>query len=70
MKRDSPSDEQSPLFLAEEREVKVGRRRNMEFIVKKEVLDLGVKAIGAVITDLDNRTMDPAYPAWREEAVS
>ena len=41
----------------------------MEFIVKKEVLDLGVKAIGAVITDLDNRTMDPAYPAWREEAV-
>lgn len=34
MKRDSPSDEQSPLFLAEEGEVKVGRRRNMASLIK------------------------------------
>lgn len=34
MKRDSPSDEQSPLFLAEAGEVKVGRRRDIASLIK------------------------------------
>ena len=41
----------------------------MEFIIEQEVLSLGVKAIGVVINGMDNQTLPPDYPAWREAAV-
>ena len=41
----------------------------MEFIVLDEVKNLGVKALGVEINNIDNQTITEEYTAWRQAAV-
>ena len=42
----------------------------MQFIVKREVLDLGLKTVGIVITDIDNKTKTEKFINFKSKAYN
>lgn len=42
----------------------------MEFFIQQAVLDLGLKIVGVVITDIENQIKSESYSSWRSQQIS